>query len=108
MKKTAIPLLLALITTACSAKDDFSGEYQRLKASEFEVKHNMNTSASIAHKDGQYLVVMRSGYGEVSHAGKVVDGKLVLDSDLVAVKDKDMLKIFYTDAPEVVFMFKQK
>ena len=58
MKKTAIPLLLALITTACSAKDDFSGEYQRLKASEFEVKHNMNTSASIAHKDGQYLVVL--------------------------------------------------
>ena len=108
MKRTAIPLLLALITTACSAKDDFSGEYQRIKASEFETNHNMNTSASISHKDGQYLVVMRSGYGEVSHAGKVVDGKLVLDSDLVAVKDKDMLKIFYIDAPEVVFMFKQK
>lgn len=108
MKKTAIPLLLALITTACSAKDDFSGEYQRLKASEFEANHNMNTSASIEHKDGQYLIVLRSGYGDVSHAGKVVDGKLILDSDLVAVKDKDTLKVFYADAPEVVFMFKQK
>lgn len=107
MKKIAI-LLAVLVSTACSAQDNFSGQYQRIKSSEFEQNHNMNTNASIEQKEGLYLVTLHSGYGNVSHSGKIVDGKLIVsNNELMLTKDKNILKMSYVDAPEVIFTFKQ-
>ncbi len=40
-------MFIVLFSSACSAADDYPGNYQRQGASNFELDHNMNTSVLI-------------------------------------------------------------
>lgn len=104
--KTYLMMFIVLFSSACSAADDYPGNYQRQGASTFELNHNMNTSVLIEKQNDQYLVTFRSGYGNSINIAKVENDQLLVN-DLVIKKSGDKLKMHYIDNPDVIFTFKQ-
>ena len=104
--KNHLIILAVLFSSACSAGNDFPGNYQRQGASSFEVNHNMNTSVLIEKQNDQYLVTFRSGYGNSINIAKV-DGDSLVVNDLIIKKSGYKLYMHYLDNPDVTFTFKQ-
>ena len=104
--KSYLMMFIVLFSSACSAADDYPGNYQRQGASTFELNHNMNTSVLIEKQNDKYLVTFRSGYGNSINIAKVENDQLLVN-DLVIKKSGDKLKMHYIDNPDVTFTFKQ-
>ena len=106
MKHIEVITIFAFLSTACSAATSFEGNYTRQNATAFEVAQNMNSAVTIEKKDGNYLIIMHSTYGDTIQNSKVNEGKL-LANDLVIEKKGEKLKMYYVDNPQVEFTFKK-